>query len=485
MASTGTITSAGLGSGIDIESLVTKLMAVESQPITNLQKRETSYQSQLSAYGVLKSSLSSFQTTADAIGTTPKLASYTATLANTAVATATANESAKQGSYSLSISNLAAAQKVRSAGYTSQTATIASGTLTLNLGTLSSDGTSFTADSSKAVNIDISAAKGTNTLAGLRDAINASSAGVTATIVNDGGSSNAYHLMLTSNNTGTTNAFSVSGIDGLTYSPASAATGNQLTSVQQATDAKFSLDGINITSASNVVSNAIDGVTLTLTGATTTATTLTVASDATAIQKKVQAFVDGYNTIMSLMKSQTKTTSSTKLTSSTSTSSTSTDGPLAADSTVRTMQNQLRSLVTSSVGSGSITRLADVGIKIDQYGTMSLDGTKFQAALASSPSGVANLFAKTTSTSGIAAQVSDKITSYLSTTDGLLATRTNGIQKTITNMDKQIENLQNRMDTIEARYRKQFTAMDSMVASMNTTGSYLTSQFKSLLTSYA
>ncbi|WP_018605777.1 flagellar filament capping protein FliD [Uliginosibacterium gangwonense] len=484
MASTGSITSAGLGSGIDIESLVTKLMAIESQPITTLQKRETSYQSKLSAYGVLKSSLSSFQTTADAIGTATKLASYTATLANTAAATATTSESARAGSYSLSVTNLAAAQKVRSAGYASQTATITSGTLALNLGTLSSDGTTFTPDSSKAVNIEISAAKGTNTLSGLRDAINASSAGVTATIVNDGGSSNAYHLMLTSKDTGTTNAFSVSGIDGLTYSPASTATGNQLTSVQQATDAKFSLDGINITSASNVVSTAIDGVTLTLTGTTTTATTLTVASDTAAIQKKVQAFVDGYNSMMSLMKSQTKTTSSTKLTSSTSTSSTSSDGPLAADSTVRTIQNQLRSLATSSVGSGSITRLADVGISIDSSGTMSLNSTKFQAALASSPSGVANLFTKTTSSNGIASQVSEKITAYLGT-DGLLATRTDGIQKTITSMDKQIENLQNRMDTIETRYRKQFTAMDSMVASMNSTSSYLTTQFKSLLTSYA
>lgn len=484
MASTGPITAAGLGSGIDIESLVTKLMAVESQPITNLQKREASYQSKLSAYGVLKSGLSSLQTAANAISTTSNIAAYTATLGNTAVATASADSTASAGTYSLTVSNLASAQKVTSAGYSSLTASIASGTLNINLGTLSSDGTTFTADSTRSFNIDISAAKGTNTLSGLRDAINAANTGVTATIVNDGGSSNAYHLMLTSNNTGASNSFSVSGVSGLNYSPASTATTNDLTSVQKGVDAKLSVDGISITSASNTVSTAIQGVTLNLTGTTTTATTLTVATDSSAIQKKVQSFIDSYNSLLSLMKSQTKTTQSTKLSTSTTTSSTSSDGPLAADSTVRSIQAQLRSIVGSAVGSGSISRLSDAGIKIAVDGSLSLDSTKFQAALQSSPSGVANLFAKTTSADGIASQVSETITSYLGT-GGLLTTKTDGIQTTINSMDKQISNLQNRMDSIEARYRKQFTAMDSTVASMNSTASYLTTQFKSLLTSYA
>lgn len=500
---TGSLTSAGLGSGIDVESLVTKLMALERRPITTLQSREASYKSQLSAYGVLKGSLSSLQTAAQALDTKSKFAAFKANVADTTIATVAASTGASAASYDLTVTQLASAEKIRSAGYAQSTSAIASGTLTIKMGQLSTDGSTFTeytdasGNPSKTVSIDISALKGNNTLAGLRDAINASGAGVTASLVNDGGTS-PYKLVLSSKETGTANSFELSGLTGFNYSPTNytpasptdpretTPTGaNNLMSLQRPADAKFSLDGIDITSSSNVVSTAVQGVTLTLNKTNVGGTTkLNVESDTQAMQDKVNAFIKAYNDTVGLIKSQTKANPSTKVLGATD-STARTDGPLAGDTTARTIQSQLRSIVGGQVGSGSVSRLSDVGISIAVDGTLSLDSSKFQAALRNPDKDVAGLFAGDGTLNGIADQISTRISDYLNSTSGVITARTEGIQKTITNMDKRIESLNLRMDTIEARYRKQFNAMDSTIASMNSTSSYLTQQLNSLMSSYA
>ncbi|MDO6385104.1 MULTISPECIES: flagellar filament capping protein FliD [unclassified Uliginosibacterium] len=453
----GTITSAGLGSGIDIESLVTKLMSIEQQPITKLQTKDKSFDTKLSAFGTLKSSLSSLQTAAEAISSAAKFSAYQASIADSTIGTVSAGSSASAGSYQLEVSSLASSQKVVTTAQSSSY-TFADGTLSFDV-------------AGKVTNIDISAAKGNNTLAKVRDAINASGAGVSASLLSDG---NGTRLILTASQSGTDNGFTVSGL-GLGFDPNDIASSDSLvdqSTSKAATNAVFTLDGVQVTRSSNVISDALDGVTLTLNKKNIgTPTTLNITQDGTAIQKKVEDFITAYNNVVNTIKTQTAWNNDTK-----------TAAALNGDAAVRGIQSQLRSIVSGSLSSGSLTRLSDIGIKIETSGTLTLDSTKFKNVLADPTKDIGSLFAEGT-VSGFADQIADRVKEFLGT-DGLLTSRTDGIKKTQLGIDKQIETLEARMTVIEARYRKQFTALDTSVASWNSTGNYLTTQLSSLLTKY-
>lgn len=455
---TGTITSAGLGSGIDVETLITKLMTVEQQPITQIQQQESSIKTRLSAYGTLKSSLSSLQDAAKALSTTEKFAAYSATVANTDAATVTATGSATPGNYSLSVSKLAQNQKVRSGTYASSSSTIATGTLKIDLGTY--NGTTFTADSTRSFNITINSSN--NTLAGLRDAINSAKAGVTASLVNDGTNT---RLVLNSDNTGASNAFKLSGLTGFDFDPAAAST---LTSTQSAQDAAFTLDGISMTRASNSVSDALTGITVNLKATTTSATTINITRDTSAIEKKITDFVTAYNNTIGLMASQGSYDTTTK-----------TGGPLNGETSLRSIKSQLRNIVGSTIGSGTVSRLSDIGVQIGVDGKLTVSSTKLEAALADPNKDVSAVFIKGTTTTGIASLLSDRIDDIIHT-DGVLTSRTDGLNKTIKNMDSRISSLQSRLSSIEDRYRKQFSAMDSIVAGLNSTSTFLSQQLAKL-----
>ena len=460
----GTITSLGVGSNLDLETMVTQLMQLERQPITQLQTRSASATTQLSALGSLKSALSNLQNAAKALTTGTNFNAFKTSVTGSDVASATASGSAVAGQYSLEVTQLAQFQKVKSAAVTNG-GTIATGTLKLELGTTASG--SFSADSTKTTNIVIDSSN--NTLAGLRDAINASGAEVSASIVNEGTSS---RLVLTSKNSGTTNTFSLSGLDGFDYNPASE-TGS-MTTITAAQDAKLKIDSIEVTRSSNTITDAISGVTLNLTKTNVgAASTLSIATDTKAVEDKVSAFIKAYNDVNSYIRTQTAYDTTSKKA-----------GALNGDSAVRSIQSQLRSTVSSTLSGGALTRMSDVGIKIAVDGSLSLDSTKFQAALADPTKNVAALFADTNGVAGFAKQIDTKITDFLGT-DGVLTSRTDGINKTITNYTKRIEALEVRMETIEARYRRQFSALDTMVASYTSTGNYLTQQLAALTANYS
>ncbi|MDP5240684.1 flagellar filament capping protein FliD [Uliginosibacterium sp. 31-16] len=463
------ITSSGLGSGLNIESLISSLMAAEQKPVTLLQTKESKETTKLSSWGQIKSALSSLQVAAQALDTRSEFVSYSSSIADSTVASASVSSSAIAGSYSIEVSQLAASQKIKSAGYTSTSTAITSDTLpkTLTLEIGSTAAGVFTADSNKTKTITIDSSN--NTLTGLRDAINASKSGVSASLINDGGSS-PYRLVLTSDNTGTANTFKLSGLSDFSYNPATA-TGSGLSTVSNAADAKLTVDGIAITKSSNVVTDAIQGVTLNLSKTNVgSATKLTVTTDTSAIQTKVAAFVSAYNAVASVIKVQTSYNADTKVA-----------GTLNGDASVRSIQSQLKSTLTSMVGNGSTNRLAQIGIAFQKDGSLALDSTKFQAALADTTKDVAGLFAKDTITgvTGIASQIATKVASMLGT-DGVVTTRTAGINSTIKNIDKRIDTLNDRLVSIEKRYRAQFTALDSTVSSMNSTSSFLTQQLSAL-----
>lgn len=462
-----TITSLGTGSGLQLESLVTKLMAAESVSLKTLQTKQTAYNTKISAMGTLRSSLSSLQSAASALvpsalqSTTDKYASYTATLANTAVATANATTGAVAGKYSLEVSALAQGQRLTSSTFASSTTSITStgGTITLDLGTLS--GTTYTADSSRSYNISLAAGA---TLSDLRDAINKTNAGVTATIIN--GTSGSQLVLTGSEGTNNVAKLSSSDISGFNYTPG--ANGTQgWTQSQAATDATFALNGIAATSHSNTVTTALDGVTLNLTGTNSGAvTTLTITQDLTTnASKLLQSFVTSFNSAYATMSTLGAYNTTTKVA-----------GDLQGNSTLRYAMTQMRQAIFSTKSDNATTKyqsLSDIGVSINSSGQLSIDTTKFNAAMNADSSNVTNLIVKVGST------YNGNIDNLIGTT-GSITVATSGLNATVKDYDNRIEKMQTQLTAIEARYRSQFSALDTLVSSLTSTGDYLTSFISSL-----
>jgi len=461
------ITSLGTGSGLQLESLVTKLMSAESVSLTTLQKKQATYTTKISAMGTLRSALASLQTAANAMvpsavqTAADKYASYTATLANTSVATATATTGAVAGKYSLEVSSLAQGQRLTSSAFTSSTTSITStgGTITLDLGTLSSG--TYTADSARSYSLNLSAGA---TLSDLRDAINKSNAGVTATIING---TNGSQLVLNGNE-GTNNVIrlSSSDISGFNFNPAISGTQNW-TQSQPAADAAFTLNGIAATSHSNTVTSALDGVTLNLTGTNSgSATTLTIAQDLTTTAGKLlQSFVTSFNSAYATMSTLGAYNADTKVA-----------GDLQGNSTLRYAMNQIRQSVFTTTSDNATTKyqsLSDIGVSINASGQLNVDSTKLNAAINADPTNVTNLIAKVGST------YNTNIDNLIGTT-GSVTVATSGLNKTVKDYDSRLEKMQTQLDAIEKRYRSQFSALDTLVSSLTSTGDYLTSFISSL-----
>lgn len=391
------ITSAGVGSGLDIEGIITKLMTVEAQPLTLLAKREASYQAKLTAYGTFSSAVSTFNSAAAALNSTSNINAVVASSSDTATITASGSSAASVGSYSVNVTQLAKAQQLVAAGQTSISNAIGTGTITFDFGTISGGtfnsgtgqytGSTFTSNGNGAKTVTISAAN--NSLAGIRDAINAANIGVTATIINDG-SSAPYRLALSSTNQGASNSIKV------TVSPAAGALDNFISNDPAGTqnlketitgqDALLQINGVSVTSASNTVTSAISGVTLNLLKTTSgTPTTVTVGRDSAAFTKAVSSFVKAYNDLNSTIKDLTSYDPKTKKA-----------GLLLGDSVVRSVQGQIRNTITSSipgVTTGAYNNLSQVGITLQKDGTLAVDSSKLTAALNSNSTDVAALFA--------------------------------------------------------------------------------------------
>ncbi|HTN67763.1 MAG TPA: flagellar filament capping protein FliD [Burkholderiaceae bacterium] len=416
------ISSLGVGSNLDLNSIITQLMAIESQPLKSLAVKEASYQAKLSAYGGLSGALSSFQGALAGLSDLSKFQQLTASSSEATVATAAATSKAVAGSYNINLTQLAQAQSLASAGVASASAPIGDGapvTLTFRFGTISggtlgSDGRY--AGAAFTENPDVTAASITidssnNSLQGIRDAINKANLGVTATIVADG-SAEPNRLVLTSNKTGVASSMKISvdsvPVDGetssdtalkdlLAYDPAGSGT-QKLTQTSAAQNTLLTLNGIAVTSATNTITGAIDGVTLTASKVGTT--TISIARDTSSTQKNVSAFVKSYNELTATLKSLTAYNADTKI-----------GGPLLGDSTVRAIQNELSKMITSPATglSGSLTNLPQIGVSLQKDGTLALDSAKLQKAMDNNFNDIGKLFAVT-------GTASDSLISYAGST---------------------------------------------------------------------
>ncbi|MFA6040207.1 MAG: flagellar filament capping protein FliD [Methylophilus sp.] len=556
------LSSAGIGSGLDVEAIVTSLMNVEKRPLTLVTAQKTATQSKLSAYGTMKSALSTFQTSAQALSTASKFNAQSVTSANTSVFTATANGSASLGSYDVTVSQLAKSHKIAMDGVANTSDVIGTGTLTISFGTYTPEvispasPASFTANPDK-TDINITIDSSNNTLAGIRDAINTANGSVSASIINDG---TTNRLVITSKDTGEVNSLKISvadndtnntdasGLSMLAYDPlATAGSGKNMTQLQDALNAKLNIDGIDVEKSSNTIDDAISGLSLKLLSTNATSVGLSVATDTAKITESVQSFVDAYNKANTTLRNLTKY-------DPTGTSS----GALLGDATARSVMTQLRSVLIKTVDTGgSISSLTDIGVTFQADGTLALDSTKLNNAVSNNFSQISALFASSGRTSdaqvsysnatsktqsgtydvtvsqigsdtvdaigtingvaatgagmyligatgdasdGLSIRVSggslgargtvtfsagyasqlDNLLSGLLDSEGIITTRTEGMNDTITRLDKQTDAINVRLTAIEKRYRDQYTKLDAVLNGLQSTSSYLTTQLAAI-----
>jgi flagellar hook-associated protein 2 len=394
------ISTPGIGSGLDVNGIVAKLMSVEQQPLTALNNKVASYQAKLSGFGILKSTLSQFQSAMQGLSAIGQFQALTATPADATVASASASSTATPGTYALEVSSLAQAQKLVAAGQASASTAIGSGaatTLTFDFGTIAGGtfstttgtytGASFTSNGAGTKSVAINASN--NSLSGIRDAINSSNIGVSATIVNDG-SATPYRLVLTDNTTGKTNSMkitvagdaSISAL--LSQDPANNA-GQALSETVTAQNANFKLDGIAVSKTSNTITDAIQGVTLNLTKTNVgTPTSITVARDTASVTKAVNAFVTAYNGINQTLADASAYNATTKQAAI-----------LNGEPSVSLIQNQIRRVLSAPVagGASAFTLLSQAGVTFQKDGSLAVDNTKLQSAITNNFSDIAGLFA--------------------------------------------------------------------------------------------
>jgi len=451
-----TITSLGVGSGLDLGSIVSGLMSVEKQPLTALKTKQSTVESRISALGTLKSALASLQTAAGNLvpGTTQTLAekfsSFTAKSADETVATATAKSGVAATKYTLTNITLASAEQVRKTetalGIPSGTG---SGTLSIKVGSGDS--------------VDVSVNNGAS-LTDIAKAINSSKAGVTASVIND---STAKHLVITAKESGANNTISITGStgwEGFNFRPSSAsADTNSWVSQQAATSASVDVNGLTITSQSNTISDAVSGLTINLLKASSAGTTINVTQDNTSsITSALNAFVTAYNTAASSMKSMGAYNATTKVA-----------GALQGDAVLRSAQAQVSRLVTAKYGTGDLQTLSDLGISLQKDGTLKLDSTKLNKAIENDFAAVSEMV------SAVGTGFKTGLNSLIDSS-GSVTSATESANRLVKELQKRQEAMQDRLDKIEERYVKQFSALDTMIAGFNQTSSSLASMLSAL-----
>lgn len=451
-------TSTG-STGLDVASLVTQLVAAERAPDDKrLTRADAKLTTQLTAVSQLKGGLSAFQ---GALASLKDVSSYivrNVALSDTSSLSASASSAAAQGGYDVEVLQLAKAAQLGSAAFAGgSTSVVGTGTLLISMG---SNG--FT------VNIDSS----NNTLAGIRDAINAATTntGVQATLLTGTAGSK---LVLTGSQTGATNAITVSvnggdgGLSQLSYSPSTPLT-NGLSVIQAAQDASIKVSGFAVTSATNTVTNAIDGVTLNLLKATPgTTTNVSVSNDTGTVQSRINGFVSAFNTLEKQIASLRAYDPATQKA-----------GPMLGDAMLNGIEAQLRRILSAPVAgaNGSYTTLASLGITSGLDGTLSVDATKLQKALAAGTTMVSGVFG---GPNGVATKLSEYLTAQLANT-GQIAARNDSISRQQKSLQAQKDALNARMAVIQSRYQTQFSALDTMLQKMQSTSSYLAQQLSNL-----
>lgn len=438
-----------LGSGMDIPSLVAQLVAAERAPTENrIARGENAAKTQLSAIGSLKSVFSNLKSALDKLRKEDGSNARTASVPEKAPFTASAGTSAAVGEYEIEVLALASAHKLTSAGMPADTK-LGTGTLVIEAGD---------------EKIEVEIKEGRNTLADIRSAINTAAAGkgVQASLVN---ADDGQHLVLTATDTGSEGKLRITtqggngGLSALVYDPG---VQTSMTETVAATDARVKVDGLERTSSSNSLTDLLPGVTLTLTEAKPDETfTLKVGTDDAALQKALQAFVGAYNATISMSKAVTAYNTETNTASA-----------LTGDSMVRGLQSQLRNLASEQV-----VDFKALGLSINTDGTLKLDSTQLAKGLAEDPGALSRLFSGEEEGYGPGLE---KLLDSVLEDDGLLDSRSDSLTARLKTYNTQYEDLDRRMESLQARYTAQFTAMEQLVTQLQGSSGFLSQQLVSM-----
>ncbi|MBX3606946.1 MAG: flagellar filament capping protein FliD [Piscinibacter sp.] len=458
-----TISSLGIGSGIDANSIITSLMALERKPLDQLESAEKTIQTQISEVGKIKSAVSKFRDLAAKLASTDFWKQTSGTAASSAVGITTGS-GATAADYSIEVSSLASAQSIATPtpAYASSAALVGAGTLTIEMGTWGANQASFNGSTSTAIDITAD-----DTLASVRDKINSSGAAVTASILTD---ASGARLVIRSKETGAANAFrtsvSAGGPTNLAYDPSSGV--NNAIRSQTAADAAATINGLPVTSATNSLVDVLDGVTLTLNDKTTSPVTVSVKPDTASMKKTLQDFAAAYTELAKLIATDTRYDAASKAA-----------GPLQGDSAVIGLQTRLRAMLGATSGaSTAFARLSDAGFEQQRDGSLTVNESKLDKALANLPE-LKALFANSSTTDptldGFAKRFRIVATDALGI-DGALTSRTDGLNaKLERNRDAQ-DRMEDRLAQTQKRLEAQYTALDAKIGSLSGLSSFVSQQ---------
>lgn len=446
------LSAAGIGSGLDVESLISQMVTLQKSPLKALQTTASSLDTQISAYGKLKSLMSTLSDAATTLAKAETWKTTTAASSNTAVTVAVTDATALAGSSEVSVEALAR-------GHSQASKLMADdakfgGMLTLSMGGVTTE-IKVDADSSMK---DVVAA------------INAKGAGVMASVMTN--ADGQQRLVLRSTDTGKNASFTLTA-DGDANLNGLAST-DKGTVVQAAQNARIVLNGITVESATNDFKSVLPGLNITVSQVTTAAANVTVKTDTESLKKSVQSFMDAYNALNDLLATSTKYDAESK-----------TAGTLQGDSTAVSMANNLRSAASGTVsGIGDVSRLSELGIQIAKGGKMSFgtsanDKAKLEKAL-SNPASLNAVFATAgtdgqVDTQGLAVRMKTLTKSMLDF-EGTFDTKNTSLSAQKKNNTKAQERVNDQATTFEARMRAQYTALDTKMASLSTLSAYMTQQ---------
>ena len=454
------LTVSGAGSGLDINNIVSQLVEAERAPQANrLASKEARIQAQLSAFGTLKSSLESFQSSLSKLQNAETYTQRSISTPSDSPFNASADETAVAGSYEVSVEQLATRNKIASAAFADAQSSVGTGTLSITI-----NGESFSVDLES----------GSDSLEAIREAINSAddNVGVSASIVND---ENGAQLVLTSDESGADNAISVSvttdvgdtgNLSQLSYDPNAGS--NPMIEKVEALDSILVVDGFTQTSSDFSVEGMIEGVSFNLSEAKPGEKfTLEVSQDTGAVKRAVEGFVKAYNNLNATLNDLTAYDADAN-----------TAGLLQGDSTTREIATRLRNEIGLNVGSasGGINSLAQLGITTGDKSLLEIDSDEFSEVISNDFSAIQTLFA---SDDGYANRLDDSLERYTQG-GGILDIRTEGLSGQIERINDQREALDRRIASVEERYFKQFTALDSLLGQLTSTGDFLTQQLANL-----
>lgn len=458
------ITSPGIGSGLDIESLVSQLVALEGQPQQQrLDRREATFQAELSGLGTFRSALDSFRTALESLQDLEEFGARTVFSSDEDIFTVSASNSAAPGSYDIEVVSLAKSHKLASAAFADAATYVGTGTLEISIDPASAEGGTFSVeilDSEKA------------TLADIRDAINsaANNPGVVASIVN---AEDGAHLVLNGTLTGAARTMTITasggdgGLDALVYDPDNLVT--NLSETQAAADAELRIDSFTHFSSTNTVTDAIDGLTIDLVSAEEgSVETLQIALDKDQTRIQIEDFVSAYNGLIITSQGLTSYDPETRAA-----------GPLQGDSLVPSLLNRLTREFNATVPAAYTkpASLRDLGITFTLEGTLEIDDDVLDEVINNDFAAIGNVFAH--ATEGVARRFDNVFDEYLKA-DGILDTRNDGLQASIATITSLREQLALRLQSVESRLRSQFLALDTLIAELNNTSGFLGAQLANL-----